>query len=189
MTVSQSTTSYASENPGNCLMPAELLQPRPSPLQWRHNGRYGSSNHRRVDCLLNCLFRRRSQKHQSSASLSFVRGIHQASNAESVFIWWRHHAESSLHTQTQKPRRFASMFTHMIYIQIYLMSLDVVVLTTMTGYHNAQGISANAIQWFDVIIIMIGWISGICWYKLNGMATDNKLTMYQYNINLRSCNA
>ena len=32
-------------------------------------------------------------KHQSSASLAFVRGIHRwpASNAENVSIWWRHH--------------------------------------------------------------------------------------------------
>ena len=36
-------------------------------------------------------------KHQSFASLAFVRGIHRglaqmASNAENVSIWWRHHA-------------------------------------------------------------------------------------------------
>ena len=42
------------------------------------------------------------------------------------------------------------------------MSLDVIVLIIMTNYHNTQGISVNAIQWFDVIIIMIRWISGIC---------------------------
>ena len=45
-------------------------------------------------------------KHQSSASLAFVRGIHRgpgtgefpaqmASNAENVSIWWRHHAYTS----------------------------------------------------------------------------------------------
>ena len=28
-------------------------------LQWRNNGREGFSNHRRLNCLLNCLFRRR----------------------------------------------------------------------------------------------------------------------------------
>ena len=42
------------------------------------------------------------RKHQSSASLAFVRGIHRgtgefpaqmASYAENVSIWWRHHAE------------------------------------------------------------------------------------------------
>ena len=33
-----------------------------SPLQWRHNERDGVSNHRRLDCLLNSFFRRRSKK-------------------------------------------------------------------------------------------------------------------------------
>ena len=54
-----------------------------------NNERDGASNYRHLDCLLNCLFRRR--KHQSSASLAFVRGIRlwpvdsphkRASNAE-----------------------------------------------------------------------------------------------------------
>ena len=49
------------------------------------------------------LFRRRSKKHQSSASLAFVRGIslvsgefpsQRPSNAECASIWWRHHAKS-----------------------------------------------------------------------------------------------
>ena len=31
-------------------------------LQWRHNERDGASNHQRLDCLLNCLLRRRSKK-------------------------------------------------------------------------------------------------------------------------------
>ena len=47
------------------------------PLRWRHNGRDIVSNHQPHDCLLNRLFRRRSKKHQSSASLAFVRGIHR----------------------------------------------------------------------------------------------------------------
>ena len=45
------------------------------PLQWRHNGRDGISNHQPRDCLLNRLFLKK--KHQSSASLAFVRGIHR----------------------------------------------------------------------------------------------------------------
>ena len=52
--------------------------PAPSTLQWRHNGRDGISNHQPHDCLLKCLFRRRLKKHQSSAPLSFVRGIHRS---------------------------------------------------------------------------------------------------------------
>ena len=31
-------------------------------LQWHHNGRYGVSNHQRLNCLLNRFFRRRSKK-------------------------------------------------------------------------------------------------------------------------------
>ena len=46
-------------------------------LQWRHNGRDSVSNHQPHDCLFNRLFRRRSRKHQSLASLAFVRGIHR----------------------------------------------------------------------------------------------------------------
>ena len=46
-------------------------------LQWRHNGRGDVSNRQPHDCLLNHLFGRRSKKHQSSASLAFVRGIYR----------------------------------------------------------------------------------------------------------------
>ena len=45
---------------------------RVTSLQWRHDECDGVSNHRRLDCLLS------QRKHQSSASLAFVRGIH----------WW-----------------------------------------------------------------------------------------------------
>ena len=41
-------------------------------IQWRHSERDGVSNHQPHDCLLNCLFRQRWKKHQSSASLAFV---------------------------------------------------------------------------------------------------------------------
>ena len=46
-----------------------------SSLHSHHNDCGGVSNHRRLDCLLNRLFRRRSENHQSSASLAFVWGI------------------------------------------------------------------------------------------------------------------
>ena len=41
-------------------------------LQWCHNERRGVSNHQSHDCLL-----KDERKHQSSASLAFVRGIHR----------------------------------------------------------------------------------------------------------------
>ena len=43
-------------------------------IKWRHNECDGVSNHRR---LLIRLYRRKSKKNQSSASLAFVRGIHR----------------------------------------------------------------------------------------------------------------
>ena len=45
------------------------------PLRWRHNGHDGVSNHQPHDCLLNRIYGQ--SKHQSSASLAFVRGIHR----------------------------------------------------------------------------------------------------------------
>ena len=46
-------------------------------LRWRHTGCDSVSNQQPHHCLLNRLFRRRSKKHQSSASLAFVWGIHR----------------------------------------------------------------------------------------------------------------
>ena len=71
-----------------------------SPLQWRHNGRDGVSNHQLNHCLLNRLFRRRSKKTSNirvtglSVGNSPVTGefpAQMASNAEHVSVWWRHH--------------------------------------------------------------------------------------------------
>ena len=68
-------------------------------LQWRHNGRGSASNHQPHDCLLNCLFRRRSKK-TSKLRVTGLFGNSQgtgefpaqmASYAENVSIWWRHH--------------------------------------------------------------------------------------------------
>ena len=70
------------------------------PLQWRHNGCDGISNHQPQDCLLNRLFRRRSKKTSKlrvtglCVVYSPVTGefpAQMASNAENVSIWWRHH--------------------------------------------------------------------------------------------------
>ena len=69
----------------NCYTPSQLVRDRLDvyvcvcvlfSLEWRHNERDGVSNRRCLECLLKRLFRRRSKKTSSSASLSFVRGIH-----------------------------------------------------------------------------------------------------------------
>ena len=70
------------------------------PLQWSYNERDSVSNHWRLRCLSNCLFRCRSKK----TSKLHVTGLCEAnspvtgefpaqnsSNPESGSIWWRHH--------------------------------------------------------------------------------------------------
>ena len=73
----------------------------PSALQWRHNGRDGVSNNQPHDCLLNGLFRRRSNK-ISKLRVTGLCAVNSpgtgefpmATNAENVPIWWRHHGVS-----------------------------------------------------------------------------------------------
>ena len=69
------------------------------PLQWRHNGRDGVSNHQPHDCLLNRLFRRRSKKTSKLRVTGLCVGnspvtgefpAQKACSAENVSIWWRH---------------------------------------------------------------------------------------------------
>ena len=69
-------------------------------LLGRHNEHDGVSNHRRFDCLLNRLFRRRSKKTSKLRVTGLCEGnspvtgefpAQRASDAENVFIWWRHH--------------------------------------------------------------------------------------------------
>ena len=67
-------------------------------LRWRHNGDDIVSNHQPYDCLLNCLFRRRSKKTSKLCVTGLCGGnspvsgefpAQRASNAENVSIWWR----------------------------------------------------------------------------------------------------
>ena len=68
--------------------------------QWRHNERGSDSNHQPRDCLLNCLFRRRSKKTSKLRVAGLCQGdslvtsefpSQRASNAENGSIWWHHH--------------------------------------------------------------------------------------------------
>ena len=69
-------------------------------LRWHHNKHDGISNHQPHNCLLNCLFRRRSKKTSKlrvsrlCEGNSLVTGefpAQRSSNAENVSIWWCHH--------------------------------------------------------------------------------------------------
>ena len=70
-------------------------------LQWRHNERDGVSNNRHLDCLLKGLLIQAQIKETSKLRVTgpcegnppVISGFpsQRASNAEKVFIWWRHH--------------------------------------------------------------------------------------------------
>ena len=80
------------------------------PLQWRHNGRYGISNHQPHHCLLNRLIRCISKKTSKlrvtvlCAGNSPVTGEFPAQMASSVvfvFILWRHHDSAPRRTSVR----------------------------------------------------------------------------------------
>ena len=69
-------------------------------LEWRHNELDGVSIHRRLDCFLNRLFRRRSKKTSKLRVIGLCEGnppvtggfpSQRTGNAENVAIWWHHY--------------------------------------------------------------------------------------------------
>ena len=74
-----------------------------TPLQWRHNGHAGVSNHQPHHCLFIRLFGSRSKKTSKLRVTGLCVGnspgtgefpAQMVSNAENVSIWWRRHATS-----------------------------------------------------------------------------------------------
>ena len=68
-------------------------------LQWYHNEQDGVSNHRRLECLLNRLFRHRSKRISKLRVTGLCEGnspvtgeplTQRTSDAEFFSIWWRH---------------------------------------------------------------------------------------------------
>ena len=84
-------------------IPHTACSPRPE-LRWCHNERNVVSNHQPHDCLLNRLFRRRSEKASELRVTGLCEGnspvtggfpTQTACNAENVSTWWRHHGETA----------------------------------------------------------------------------------------------
>ena len=80
-------------------------------IQWRHNEHASVSNHQRLHCLLNCRFRHRSKETSKLRVTGLCVGnspatgefpAQKASNAENVYIWWRHHVKTMLGGNIQK---------------------------------------------------------------------------------------
>ena len=93
-----------------CMSP-QYSKPTDSSLQWRHNEHDGVWNHRRLGCLHNCLFRRRSKKISKFCVTDLCEGnppvtggfpSQRVSNAENVSIRWRHHFCHCKHRRPQK---------------------------------------------------------------------------------------
>ena len=82
--------------------------------KWRHNESDGVSNHQPHDCLLNCLFTRRSKKTSKLCVTGLCEGnspvtsefpAQRASNVENLSIWWCRHGDKNswktcVHNQT-----------------------------------------------------------------------------------------
>ena len=99
-----------------------VLITMPRALQWCHNEGDGVLNHRRLDCFLSRLFRRRSKKTSKLRTNDLCEGnpavtggfpSQKASNVENVWIWWRHYGVVSCN------RRFSS-FLHVRYDKLVL---------------------------------------------------------------------
>ena len=80
-------------------------------LYWRHDERDGVSNHQRLNCLLNRLFRRRSKKASKLCVAGLCEGnspvtgefpAQRASNKENASIWWRHNVSQFLHDEPMR---------------------------------------------------------------------------------------
>ena len=122
------------------------------PLQWCHHERDGVSNHRRLDCLLTRLFRRRSKKTSNLRVTGLCEGnstvtsefpSQRASNAENASIWWLNHAIISSF--------FNNSSSSIVIITIVIINtIAVVAMLYSFAYHD--GISYK-FEWYFMISV------------------------------------
>ena len=96
------------------------------PSQWRHNEGGGVTNHRRLDCLLNRLFRCRSKKASKLRATGLYEGnspvtgefpAQMASNAENVSIWWRHQMTIPCYSRGTMSVLGTSSVVHAVFVE------------------------------------------------------------------------
>ena len=96
-------------------------------LLWRHNEHNSVSNYRRIDCLLNRLFRRISKKTSRLRVTGLCEGnstangefsAQRASNAENVSIWLCHHGSGCVGA-SRPQHHYTSRFYSFIFIGYY----------------------------------------------------------------------
>ena len=118
--------------------------PNTSPsLHWRHNKPDGVSNHQPWDCLLNSSFRCRPKK----TSKLRVTGLcaenspgtgefsaQKVSNAENVFIWWRHYVRMKKWTASLPPNSDIAFYAcNMFLLTIWTQSSQHGIMTSSNG--------------------------------------------------------
>ena len=123
-------------------------------------------------------------KHQSSASLAFVRGIHRwlvnsphkwASNAENISIWWRHHEYCPIF----KNAISRGNWSHCTNIHKYSQSTQEAILlasaccTCVVSYEcrNAFSVKCNEVSYSNPVVIIKKWYA-VCVYSF--METKRK---------------
>ena len=149
--------------PSQCLSKnTEYSPPRwpcSTSLQWRYNEGVGVSNHRRPDCLHNRLFTR-SKKTSKLRITGFSEGnplvtggfpSQRASNAEDVFIWWRHHVNT--HGASKCLLLFISQFINGTAISIVYFHI----INDTSIFCCLLSMSSMALRCFVVWLIKAEW--------------------------------
>ena len=94
------TGDMSRQNGGVCVIIVSGTFSQILALRWCHNEHGGVSNHLLHNCVLNCLFGRRSKETSKLRVTGLCVGnspvtgefpTQRASSAENISIWWRHH--------------------------------------------------------------------------------------------------
>ena len=131
-----------------------------------------------VSILLDCLFRLRTEKASktrnvtglfewnSSATVEFL--AQRASNAENVFIWWRHNELWHVHVLHPKPLKINAPHMHGFMCLI-------VVLVTVNFIHSLQCCSTDTETACDGPSTILTYISKVWW-----TSTSNATQYWKY---------
>ena len=132
-----------------------------APSQWHHNEHDSVSNHQPYDCLLDCLFRRRSKKTSKLRVTGLCVGnspvtgefpAQMANNAENVSIWWRHHPFPKWHCSS--PITVVFIINHMVGVPVSYVD-QAGSLLTQWGRNKMVAILqtafSNAFDWMIIV--------------------------------------
>ena len=147
-------------------------------LQWRHNECDGVSNHRRLDCLLNRLFRRRSKKASKLCVTGLCEGkpsvtggfpSQRGSDAENVSIWWRRHLYS-----------WDSMSRYFLHDILILLSLFLTVVYMYMHMYASNHVCIYVCMYFIYVMYVFILCMVILWCRyqfLLGQRWTNRQTI------------